>query len=108
MVETINHETEIPGIKVKVRSEKAITSCVELSSEKPSTFADQHLYHQYKTNPNVYYYLPRNNQTSVQEKVVTTDLSLLQNNMNSVYTNVPNHASVRQMEKLGAKTVGLC
>ena len=106
LIETINHEIETPGIKVKVRSEKQLQVALSFPV-KAIYIADDAMYHKYKENPNIYYYLPRNNQTSVQEKVVTTDLSLLQNNINSVYTNVTNHASVRQMEKLGAKTVGL-
>ena len=101
-----NHEEELVGIKVKVHNETQLQSAIRFPI-KAIYVTDIALYNKYQEIPNVYYHLPRNNQKSAQGKLITTDLSLLSNNISSVYTNVTNHFSVRQMEKFGAKTVGL-
>jgi len=104
--ESLNHEGETAGIKVRVRTEAQYQKALSFPV-KAIYLSDEGLYHKYKENPDVRYYLPRNNQKRIEEKVITTDYSLLPGNINSVYTNVTNSFSVRQMEKLGAKTVGL-
>ncbi len=104
--EIVNHQVETAGIKVRVRTEAQYKKVISFPV-KAIYITDEHLYHKYQENANVFYVLPRNNQKRVEEKVITTDYSLLQGNINSVYTNVTNSFSVRQMEKLGAETVGL-
>lgn len=104
--EIVNHETEVAGIKVKVRDEEQLQAALKFPV-KAIYIADYSLYNKYKAKDNVFYYAPRNNQKPFSGLAVTTDLSSLSGNISSVYTNVTNSFAVRQMEKLGAKTVGL-
>ena len=104
--ENISSKEEKVKVKAKVIDEKQLLIALEYPFDE-IYIADYAVYQKYSNRENIYYYVPRNNQQSYCEKLVTSDISLVRYGHSAIYSNVTNSFTVRQLEKLGADTIGL-
>jgi len=97
-------------IKVKVRNEDQLKAVLNfpvkyiyVTDEKLLTYKDDY------QNIEFYYCLPRINKNNIKRdvKIVSSDISNLENANTSIYMNIANSYAINLLESLNVKTIGL-